>query len=256
MINELIEKLQGSHSTNELREILGEIMKYVNQASETYKNVNKSPNPSNIQLAKELLHDIHSGVFSRLHQALTPVQQRYEQGRSTGHGESQIFYNLINTLLHSDFTSKQIQTLQLATQNDVPARSTGFRSEVDQKGLDEHLKSSIYNTPNAKSKTLKVVREVLQNAVDATDPKQHPDIIKRSNYQPSIKISTKEYGTKYMDLIIEDHGIGMDWKTISEKFLVLFQSGKQSSQGAAGGFGIAKALIQNTPEHGLSLIHI
>ena len=247
MINQLIEKIQSTYDENELREILGEIMKYVNQASETYKNVNKDPNAKNIELAKQLLIDINSGVFSQLHQALRPVQQRYEPDKD------KIFYNLINTLIHSDFTPKQIQSLQLSTQSSVPARSTGFRSEVDQEGLDEHLKSSIYNMPDARSKTLKVLREVLQNAVDATDPKQHPDIVRRPNYQPSIKITTKEYNRKYMDLIIEDHGIGMDWKTISEKFLVLFQSGKQSSAGAAGGFGIAKALIQNTPEHGWSI---
>ena len=58
---------------------------------------------------------------------------------------------------------------------------------------------------------------------------------------------------KYLDLIAFDKGIGMNWGVMREKFFTTFESGKSGSPGAAGGFGIAKALIQDTPEHGWSI---
>ena len=245
MINQLIEKLEGSKDNPKvLREVLGQIMIYMNNASEIYKSVRRIPNEKNIEQAKELLADVQSGAFGKLHEKLKPIQKLYYEDR--------ILRHLIQTLINSDITPKQAESLRAAVQAG-PSASTGFRSEVDQKGLDDHLKSSIYNTPNAADRTLKAIREILQNAVDATDPKQHPELSQRQGYLPQIEITTKTHDNKFLDLIVEDHGVGMDWKTLSEKFLVLFQSGKQTDTGAAGGFGIAKALIQNTPEHGWSI---
>ena len=249
MINQLIDKLEDvQRIPRQLRELLGQIMTYINNASEIYKNVRRNPNEKNIEQAKELLAEIQSGVFKKLHEKLEPIKNLYSHDKTLSH--------LIQTLINSDISPRQAEQIRAAVQAGATA-ATGFRSEVDQRGLDEHLKSSIYNTPNAADRTLKAIREILQNAVDATDPKQHPELTQRQGYLPQIELTTSMHedskGTKYLDLVVEDHGVGMDWKTLSEKFLVLFQSGKQTDTGAAGGFGIAKALIQNTPEHGWSI---
>jgi len=155
----------------------------------------------------------------------------------------------LHSLEQTYFNAQQLQELSnLAGQQTIPT-SQDFPEETDAEGLDNLLKSSIYNVTTPSGKTLKAIREILQNAVDACDPEQHPEVA-----DPTIKLTTHQYQeADYIDLVVHDNGIGMDWDVLSKNFFVTFSSGKRTDAGAAGGFGIAKALIQGAPKHGWSI---
>lgn len=84
-------------------------------------------------------------------------------------------------------------------------------------------------------------REALQNSVDAIRAAIRARQIKESEGRFEV---TWDPSTR--SLTFEDNGIGMDADTILTKFLSLGDSGKSSAAGseeAAGGFGVAKAVI-------------
>ena len=56
-----------------------------------------------------------------------------------------------------------------------------------------------------------------------------------------------------MDMTITDNGVGMDWELLTKGFFSYFESGKEQEESATGGYGIAKSIIQQTPEHGWSI---
>jgi len=84
-----------------------------------------------------------------------------------------------------------------------------------------------------------VVRELLQNAVDACN---------RREIAPKIKIKV-EIDTNVDEIYVTctDNGEGMSRSTLLNKFLCLGESGKRDSKGGTGGFGIAKAAIMSNP---------
>ena len=240
-------------SEKKIREILGNISNEINETSKLFKNANRNPSIENIALAKNILDTINQGQFNHLHEILPKVQSLISiDDYDIGESNKVSLLNMIQMILRSNYNQQQIAQLKKITEIGFDKKDEDFPEEVNKEGLDEHLKSSIYNTKNESEKTLKVIREILQNAVDATDPKQHPSLTTRANFSPEIIITTSYYDT-YMDIVIEDKGIGMDWDTLSKKFFVTFESGKKTSEGAGGGFGIAKALIQQTPTHGWSI---
>ena len=263
--NRDIKKPQGYSETmfvrekiNQLRLILGEVMTAVNQASTIFKSASRSPSLENSAAARNILDEVEN--YPKIKQALQRIKPIFSQGAPLG-GDSaaRMILHSIHYLERAGFADEQIQRLrEMASLN--PANSSDFPDEVNQAGLDNLLRNSIYNTAGGFQKTLKVLREILQNAVDATDPKQHPELASRQGFSPEIHIDTQMFEQKvgnetkyFMDLVVEDKGTGMDWETLSKKFFVTFDSGKSSDKGAAGGFGIAKALIQDAPEHGWSV---
>lgn len=80
------------------------------------------------------------------------------------------------------------------------------------------------------------VRECIQNSVDALNKAVKKGIIEK--HERCIRINIQD-----STLTIIDNGIGMDLKTIHNKFLSLGETTKQDSTENVGGFGIAKAVI-------------
>lgn len=87
-------------------------------------------------------------------------------------------------------------------------------------------------------------REALQNGVDAIRAAVRAHKLKAGDGRFSVT-----WDPSARSLSWEDNGIGMDVRTISDVFLSIGESGKAgatSSEEAAGGFGVAKAVILGT----------
>lgn len=161
--------------------------------------------------------------------------------------------NMAQNLSRIYMTPEQIQIFRnIASGTHISDLS--YAEEVNSKRMESFLKGSIYSTEDKSDETKKVIREVLQNAVDATVKKQQSD----ENHNPEVKLYTTLYvdpnsDKTFMDLTVVDNGTGMDLETLAKNFYVYFQSGKEDEKDSAGGFGIAKAVIQETPKEGWSL---
>jgi len=79
-----------------------------------------------------------------------------------------------------------------------------------------------------------VVRELLQNSVDACNS------VKREN---QIKITIDVNRGESVTVVCDDNGIGMNKDILINKFLCLGASGKRDNADSTGGFGIAKAAL-------------
>ena len=164
----------------------------------------------------------------------------------------EILLNLIDGVIRSTETPNIIQIYENLISN--PPQKQNFRQEADPEKLKRFLQEASYSLRNKSDKTLKVIREILQNATDASRAAQRAN----PNLVQAIYLNTQIYNDpttneKYYDINITDNGIGMDWGVVSKDFYVYFGSGKENSEDATGGFGIAKALIQETPEHGWAM---
>lgn len=243
----------AENSVQELRSTLGSLMKGVNAASAAFKSASRSPSPENSAMVRAVLDEVDE--YPQIREVLERIKPMFLPGGAFENVAARMMLHTIHYLERANFTEEQKARLREMASLDH-ASANEFPDEVNQAGLHNLLRNSIYSNPN----TLKVLREVLQNAVDATDPKQHPQLHSRPGFKPEIHIDTQLFTEKdgdknnyFMDIVIEDKGIGMDWETLSKKFFVTFESGKGGDTGAAGGFGIAKQLIQDAPEHGWSV---
>lgn len=260
LINQLIIWEVSSNDPFKLRTILGEILSEINEFSSSYKKAIRNPSPENAQKLQVLKSSIEIGEFLKLQRILNLILQKTSKLKQTDQNSGSkrqlnVIDNLIHTIERSSFNESQVQQIKNSSVYDA-AQAPEFPEETNKEGLDQHLKSSIYNTSNESDKTLKVLREVLQNAVDATDPARHPELTNRTDFNPVIKITSSSHsqnGKSYLDLIIEDFGTGMNWDVLSKKFFVTFESGKKDDPHSTGGFGIAKTLIQESPKHGWSI---
>lgn len=228
-----------------LRQILGEILQEVNEASDIFRRSVRSPDVDTIQKAKTILADV--GTYDRLLAIFPQIEAKVMNNRP--------LVSILHTLRQSRFNPQQIEELRRIASIDLSQGNQEYPSEVDQDGLKNLMMSAIYNIKNPADRTLRCIREILQNSADATDPKRHEVMFARrgDGKTPEIKINTHAWDEQHMDIVVHDNGVGMDWPTLSEKFFELFKSGKKGEPGATGGFGIAKALIQESPEHGWSL---
>jgi hypothetical protein len=240
-------------SVQELRSILGNLMKSVNAASSIFKTASRSPSPESAAMVRSILDEVEE--YPKIRTTLNQIKPLFIPGGVFEGMMARMILHTIHYVERANFTEEQKARLREMASLDH-ASASEFPDEINQAGLHNLLRNSIYSNPN----TIKVLREVLQNAVDATDPKQHPQLQSRQDFKPEIHIDTDIFHEKvgeqdhyYMDLVIEDKGIGMDWETLSKKFFVTFESGKGGDTGAAGGFGIAKQLIQDAPEHGWAI---
>lgn len=234
-------------SPHQLRTILGELLKSVNAASHVFKKSSRASSPQNAIEAQKIIADI---VNYESFQKMRPqLEEKVKQLKGL---KTFSLLNILHTLEHARFNPQQVMELRQIAGGQEQTTSQDFPEEMNKEGLENLLRTSIYNLKDQSDKTLKVIREVLQNAVDATDPQQHPNLSRRHNFKPEIHLNSHEY-KDYMDIVVYDKGIGMNWDILSKKFFVTFDSGKGADTGAAGGFGIAKALIQDAPEHGWSI---
>jgi signal transduction histidine kinase len=215
-------------SSNPLQEIwdighvLGQIMKEVNEASDIFKTVSKSPSRSTASAARTILTDVSN--YQRIRTDLQALKGIINDESFSKISNSKSVLRMIHYLERAEFGPEQVARLKQIAEMDSEHSGTDFPEEVNQAGLEKLLRNSIYNSHDGSSKTLKVVREVLQNAVDATDPKQHPELESRPGFKPEIHIDTHTFHPRdaeaFIDISVEDKGIGMDWDTLSKKFFV------------------------------------
>jgi len=236
-----------------LRPILGQITTRLNEISLIFKQGVRGYNPEMSQEAAMALDDIQN--IDRIHQESQVALNSISQDPSP---QSQMLQNMLYSILQMNFNESQKSDLMQMSGGTYP--SPNMIEEVNtgnlQEFLERALERAIYSVSDPSERTLKVIREVLQNAGDAALA------VKRMNpeYVPSVEVYTQSYiewaddasGEGYMDLMVRDNGIGMDWATLSQKFYIYFMSGKDAAE-STGGFGIAKAIIQETPDHGWSI---
>lgn len=237
----------ATDSISNLRQILGEIMKSVNEASRLFKNASREPSPENINSAAAVLHDIENYVHIK--QILPRIKAHFAEGEFKFYPSSKFVMNMIHYLERASFTPRHVEILQTMSGGAGHQAQSEFPDEVNQRNQEKFIANAIYNNSDPGQKTLKVIRELLQNAVDNTHPKRHSQLQARPGFQPEVHLNVHQF-PNYIDLMVEDKGTGMDWDVLRKKFFVIFDSGKDDQPGAAGGFGIAKSLIQNAPEHG------
>lgn len=229
-----------------LRQTLGEIMKSVNDASRLFKNANREPSQENINSAAAILNDVEN--YQRIKQILPRIAAHFTEGEFKFYPSARFIMNMVHYLERANFTQRHVEILRTMSGGGQGA-SSEFPDEVNQRNQEKFLANAIYNNSDPGQKTLKVIRELLQNAVDNTHPKRHSQLQARPGFSPEVHLSFHQF-SNYVDLMVEDKGTGMDWDVLRKKFFVIFDSGKDDQPGAAGGFGIAKSLIQNAPEHG------
>lgn len=256
---ELSESLQtagsiGWQDVENIRNVLGNIMRNVNDISRVYRMGSFGYDVK--ERAIELLPDVKN--FSDLRQAAMEVMSRLRViNISPNENEKMIRRSImqIMTMLQSitfmQFTPEQIQTFQQMASGAFVSK-TPYTGGVNIKRLEAFLKGSIYSSKNDYENVIKVIRETLQNAVDATFAVKR----EKPEHKPEVRLYTTfygDYGNKYMDLTVVDNGTGMDMDTLTKKFYDYFETGKEEEEESAGGFGIAKAVIQETPLEGWSL---
>lgn len=145
------------------------------------------------------------------------------------------------------------------------ATGTGIRRGSGRLGVDESMVWAMYTkSVYTNSDTLScAVREMLQNSRDAIDDAVARGILPNAQSGRvtfTWRRNSAEDGT--FDLIVEDNGTGMSCTfhptdpnasptgILPEKFMVLGGSGKRNSEGSAGGFGAAKAVILGIAQKG------
>lgn len=232
-----------------LRKILGEVMQNVNNASDIFYQANHNPQQHATNIQKVVIDAIN---YNKIKELFPKIEEKLSTSQ---HNNIRPIVNILHTLERSSFTDQQVHQLESLLNSGGSESGSDFPETVNLEGLNQFTKGSIYNLRNESEKTLKALREILQNAVDATDPKQHPELLTRANYKPEIQITTHPYSDNKttMDVVVHDHGIGMHWDVLSKKFFVTFGSGKKDTPGATGGFGVAKVIIQNAPQDGWSI---
>jgi hypothetical protein len=230
-----------------LRNILGNIIKHLNEASYIFKVGVRSPDPTISQKAAEIFPDIAN--IETLHNTIKTTQSLLNRLENKNTPIFQVIYNMLYAISNMNFSIEQKEQFrQIASGSSQSAPE--FADEVNADRMNRFLQSSIYSTRDASARSLRVIREVLQNSADA--------VMKQRGLDPTNQVRIDIYtvpnqDNTTMDLVVSDSGTGMDWNTLSRKFFVYFESGKQEDVEAAGGFGIAKALIQEVPQEGWSI---
>lgn len=236
----------GEGNLQQLRAILGNIVAHLNKASSVYKEGVRGSNPKAAAQALEILPDLQN--LPVLKQLCAGVLQRVTNSADPF---SQVVINLAHTVQNATFSPQQVDQFQRIASGQA-VQSNAFADEVNTGRLNQFLQSAIYSTKDDAARSLRVIREILQNSVDAALKRMRT----QQGHTPQVDIRLIQHGGyngKFMDLMIRDNGVGMDWNTLSQKFFVYFNSGKSDEPDATGGFGIAKALIQETPEEGWSI---
>lgn len=233
------------YNLDRLREILGTISSQLNDASAIFKEGTRSWSPDTAKRAAAVLPDLDN--LEALQQIIQQVQASLAQDDSN---QSRILQRMAYGIQQARFSPDQVEQIRRISQGQAGAPS--FVEEVDSTRMNKFLKQSIYSTADDAKKSEKVLREILQNAVDAVSRRGNEE----EGFEPTIEITYHGYGKSeppYMDMLVKDNGVGMDWPTLSDKFFRYFVSGKEEEEEATGGFGIAKALIQETPQHGWTI---
>lgn len=250
------EPAHDMNSLTRLRAVLGKIFSHLNEISHVYNYGNRTPTPNFVQRAQQLVPDLQN--LPSLKQALMATEQVLGS-KFPAQPAMPALTNMIHAIQQINFTPQQSQALQALSSGQT--QQQGYRYEAAPENMRKMLKEQIYGTGGSPSKnTLTVLREVLQNACDAVVNPANK--MRDPNHVPTITVVSKDHrlptsdgkDETMLDLVIADNGIGMNWAVLSQKFFIYFESGKEDQGGVStGGFGIAKAKIQETPEHGWAI---
>lgn len=234
-----------------LRMILGRVMKSVNDISALLELSREVLTPEIQTQANNVLEEVNNWelIGNMIDKTLEIFSaQKYN---SRDRDEISQILNLEEIIRHALWflnninlsETQQEYLLNLAAGNILAPNQ---RKKIDYERMKSMISENIYNIRDPRARTVRVVREILQNAADAAI--EHA----RQNQQikPQVDIRTQTYDDNTMDIMIRDNGLGMDWETLSQKFYVYFSSGKDEQEEATGGFGLAKAIIQESPEEG------
>lgn len=237
------EILRNPEVLHKIRVIFGEIVKHLNELSSLYNSGMEGLNVSAELQKSNLINDLNN--LNTLKQLVGNIVNSLQSIENTVDQETKRIILILNKLgkyINSiNFSEKQISDINKLL---ISKPDTQKRKKVNPHKMKAFL-TSFYSTSSGWQRTLKVIREILQNSCDA---------IKRTNKEGSINISTYSHpDNKSMDMVVQDDGVGMDWETLSSKFFVCFESGKEEEEGMTGGYGIAKELIQETPKEGWSI---
>lgn len=229
----------------QLRQILGRIATALNAASMLFKRGARNWSPDVAAEATGILPDLQN--FPELQAACSETER--ELAKWPESPRKNILVHMAHGIRQSHFSPQQVETIRRIAGSGEGLIQQQFVEESDQQRMQETMRTAIYSGGGESKKTIKVVREILQNAVDAVVQKKR----RTPETTPAIDIKTWSYGpegNRSLDMMVSDNGIGMDWETLNDKFFRYFASGKRGEEGATGGFGIAKALIQETPKEG------
>ena len=247
------ETILGTNMLTYLRFTLGELVTVLNKISDIYRIGMRQPTPEVSAQAAELVNEVQN--IQRLQPQLETTSNILTQSEAVKPNDPQIrmLQSLVYSLMDMQLSPQQQQNF-LSLASGQMQEQPRFAAEMNTDRISNLLQAAIYSSNNPRESTLVIFREVLQNSADAalSQHRNNPD----ANRTPSIQVFTKSYsgdGDSYMDMMVVDNGVGMDWETLSQKFFVLGESGKGDEPGATGGFGIAKAKIFETPEHGWSV---
>ena len=118
------------------------------------------------------------------------------------------------------------------------------KPQVNTAAIWKYFTTSVYTSGDLVSIA---TREALQNGLDAVRAAQKQGLLKKGEGWFDASWDAERGALSW-----EDNGIGMDRDTVRDKFLSLGDSGKAAaadSQQAAGGFGVAKAVILGLSEY-------
>lgn len=124
---------------------------------------------------------------------------------------------------------------------DSPVLKASGRPGVNVGRIWSFMTTSVYQSGDL---PVLAVREMVQNSLDAIRAAIRARQIPAGSGRIEVELEASEHR-----LTVADNGIGMDADTILSKFLFLGETGKAdagSADEAAGGFGVAKAVILGT----------
>ena len=234
-----------------LREILGSIMTRLNFLSIVVDSgVNAHITKDIIAKAQLLLPDLAN--LDNLHALLPQVMERAKKFNA-----DPLLVRMIHAVSHAKARPDHLAVVENVAAGRV-APDEYQRTNIH--NAKQYLAQSIYQSTGAESRTLLVIRELMQNAVDAAveqqtrDPKGGPPTVKLTTRMRRAGKDEDGSDAHVLDLMVEDNGVGMNWDTLRLKFFRTHESGKEEYQGSpTGGYGVAKEVIQSMPQHGWAL---
>lgn len=174
------------------------------------------------------------------------VREQVERcGCSARHTQVEEFLHTAEFEAREALRWSQIEREGAVERSDIPFGGVAGRRGERKVDSSAMWRIMTYNMYHDSDFIALATRETLQNSVDAIrasvrsrDPKLH---IEQGTGYFAVEWSLDENGNG--TLSFEDNGIGMDERTLEDKFLTLGASGKEGDTEAAGGFGAAKAVI-------------
>lgn len=229
-----------------LRPTLGKIVFDLNKISLLIKNsVKKGITPELILEAQSVLPRIPNidQIKELSNQTFSLLQSKADQNSYSG---ISVAKNLAHYIANIHFGEQQASQIRSVANNSV--QNSQYNPEEDTEATSNILANAIYGSvANTTEEVKTVFREILQNSADAARLRHQQN----QTIRPLITIQTSLIpGNEFMDAIVTDNGVGMDWNIVANKFFVLGASGKTGQEASTGGFGIAKAKIMTTPQEG------